>query len=180
MCSLRTDILWICRSLFFILWKARSDVWGRTVLYVHVPYLLRNEKVRMRERVSSNLAPSRSARRPAVLSPPHARDLSQLPPKYTRAYYSGTAYHENFRVWCERRSIFDSDWVRCLHYWIGAFYDLARDTEVNEWSHQGCLNAYNDPERLGDFTLCANKEDLILDDDTDLQKCGWFGRKYTG
>jgi secreted trypsin-like serine protease len=36
--------------------------------------------------------------------------------------------------------------------------------DVTVWSQADCLNAYSDPERLGKFTLCANKEDMINDD----------------
>jgi trypsin len=38
------------------------------------------------------------------------------------------------------------------------------DVEVNAWAQQECLNAYNLPHRLGNFTLCANKKDEIVGD----------------
>jgi secreted trypsin-like serine protease len=38
------------------------------------------------------------------------------------------------------------------------------DVEVNAWAQQECVDAYNLPHRLGDFTLCANKKDEIVGD----------------
>jgi len=38
-------------------------------------------------------------------------------------------------------------------------------TDVKVWSQADCLHAYSDPERLGSYTLCANQEDLLNNDD---------------
>jgi len=38
------------------------------------------------------------------------------------------------------------------------------DVEVKAWSQSECLDVYNLPTRLGEFTLCANKKDNIVGD----------------
>jgi len=38
------------------------------------------------------------------------------------------------------------------------------DVEVKAWTQKACLEVYNLPHRLGDFTLCANKADEIIGD----------------
>lgn len=42
-------------------------------------------------------------------------------------------------------------------------------TDVKVWSQADCLNAYSNPERLGSYTVCANQEDLLNNDDGDTQ-----------
>lgn len=42
--------------------------------------------------------------------------------------------------------------------------------DVKVWSQANCVDAYGDPERLGSFTLCANAEDVINDDDASSLK----------